>query len=96
MGFDVLVPIFGILVVLVPITGLTAVFTLRLGGKPFIETLVRELKGVGDGRGSDLALRIRDLTDQVEALTAEVYDVRSAQSFDQKLLESKEHETSAL
>ena len=35
MGLDVLVPIFGILVVLVPVTGLTAVFTLRLGGKPF-------------------------------------------------------------
>lgn len=94
MGLDFLVPIFGILVVLVPITGLTAVFTLRLGGKPFIETLARELKGVGDGRGSELELRIRDLTDQVEALASEVHELRAAQSFDQRLLASKEREPS--
>ena len=41
MGVEVLVPIFGILVLLVPITGLTAILTLRFGGKPFIETLAR-------------------------------------------------------
>ena len=95
MGLDFLVPIFGILIVLVPITGLTAVFTLRLGGKPFIETLARELRGVGDGRGSELELRVRDLTEQVEALTAEVHQLRSAQAFDQKLLEAKETEPTA-
>jgi len=95
MGLDFLVPIFGILVVLVPITGLTAVLTLRLGGKPFIETLARELKGVGDGRGSDVDLRIRDLTEQVEALASEVHELRSAHAFDQRLLESKEHQPSA-
>ena len=93
MGLEALVPIFGILVVLVPITGLTAVFTLRLGGKPFIETLARELKGVGDGRGPELELRIRDLTDQVEALTSEVHELRAAQSFDERLLTPKEEES---
>lgn len=91
MGLDFLVPVFGILVVLVPITGLTAVFTLRLGGKPFIETLARELKGIGDGGGSELELRVADLTEQVEALTAEVHELRSAQAFDQKLLGSREN-----
>ena len=90
MGLDFLVPIFGILVVLVPVTGITAVLTLRLGGKPFVETLARELKGFGDGRGSELELRVRELTEQVESLTLEVHELRSAQSFDQKLLESKE------
>lgn len=95
MGLDFLVPIFGILVVLVPITGLTAVFTLRLGGKPFIETLARELRGVGDGRGSEMELRLRDLTEQVEALTTEVHQLRSERAFDQKLLEAKEPEPTA-
>ena len=95
MGLDFLVPIFGILIVLVPVTGLTAVFTLRMGGKPFIETLARELRGVGDGRGSELHLRIAELTDQVEALTAEVHELRSAQAFDQKLLTQKESEPTA-
>lgn len=95
MGLDFLVPLFGILIVLVPVTGLTAVFTLRLGGKPFIETLARELRGVGDGQGTGLELRVADLTEQVEALTAEVHQLRSAQSFDQKLLDSTERAPSA-
>ena len=47
------------------------------------------------GRGSNFELGIRDLTDQVEVLTVEVHDPRWAQSFDQKRLESKKHETSA-
>jgi hypothetical protein len=90
MGLDFLVPIFGILVVLVPVTGITAILTLRLGGKPFVETLARELNGFGGGSGTELEIRIAQLTDQVESLTAEVHELRSAQSFDQKLLESKE------
>lgn len=88
MGLDFLVPVFGILVVLVPITGLTAVLTLRLGGKPFVETLARELKG--GGGSTELELRVAELTEQVEVLSAEVSELRSAQSFDRKLLGSRE------
>lgn len=88
MGLDFLVPVFGILVVLVPITGLTAVLTLRLGGKPFVETLARELKG--GGGSTELELRVAELTEQVELLSAEVSELRSAQSFDRKLLGSRE------
>lgn len=87
MGLDFLVPIFGILVILVPITGLTAVLTLRLGGKPFIETLARELKGA---KSTELELRVTELTEQVESLTEEVRELRSAQAFDRKLLGSRE------
>lgn len=88
MGLDFLVPIFGILLVLVPITGLTAVFTLRLGGKPFVETLAREFKT--GGANSQLELRLVELTERVEELTAEVREMRAAQSFDRKLLTSQE------
>lgn len=91
MGLDFLVPIFGILIVLVPVTGLTAVLTLRLGGKPFIETLARELKW--SPGGSELELRIAELTEQVEALGSEVRELRSGQAFDRKLLSSKETST---
>ena len=81
---DVLIPILGILVALVPVAGLTVVLTLRLGGKPFVETLARELRGTqGEGR---LELRVAELTEQVDALTAEVHELRSARSFDEKLL----------
>ncbi len=88
MGLDFLVPIFGILLLLVPITGLTVVFTLRLGGRPFIETLARELKMGGGTR--ELERRVMELTDQVESLTTEVHELRTARSFDQRLLASRE------
>lgn len=88
MGLDFLVPIFGILLILVPVTGITAILTLRLGGKPFIETLARELK-LG-GKDSQLEQRVAELTEQVESLSSEVHELRSAQSFDQKLLGSRE------
>ena len=87
MGLEFLVPIFGILIVLVPVTGATAILTLRLGGKPFVETLAKELKG---GRDIELETRIAELTEQVESLTAEVRELRSARSFDEKLLGSRE------
>lgn len=90
MGLDFLVPVFGILVVLVPIIGLTTVFTLRLGGKPFVETLARELRGLNAPDGPRLQSQVEELTEQVETLTAEVRQLRSAQSFDEKLLASRD------
>lgn len=88
MGLDFLVPIFGIMIVLVPVTGLTAVLTLRLGGKPFIETLAREMRGLSGGSGQAVHLQIAELSDQVEALTTEVRELRAAQAFDESLIES--------
>ncbi len=93
MGLDFLVPIFGILVVLVPVIGVTTVFTLRLGGKPFVETLARELRGTGGIGTTELQLRVQDLSEQVEALTAEVSQLRSGQAFDQRLLAGREYAT---
>lgn len=93
MGLDFLVPVFGILVVLVPITGLTAVFTLRLGGKPFVETLARELKGVGGQGGTELELRVAELAERVDELTSEVHQLRAAQTFDERLLGAADRET---
>lgn len=88
MGLDFLVPIFGILLVLVPVTGVTVVFTLRFGGKPFVETLARELRGHGAFQAGESARRIEQLTEQVEALTSEVEQLRDAQRFDERLLGS--------
>ena len=87
MGLDFLVPVFGILVVLVPVTGITAVLTLRYGGTPFVETLARELRGAGGLPTPELAHRIEELTEQVDALTSEVERLREAQTFDETLLE---------
>jgi hypothetical protein len=87
---DFLVPIFGILIVLVPVTGLTAILTLRLGGKPFIETLARELGSGRNTSGTELELRLADVTEQLDTLTLEVHELRAAQSFDQRLLAANE------
>ena len=84
MGLDFLVPIFGILLLLVPITGLTAILTLRLGGKPFVETLALHMRG---DRNGEMEQRVAELTEQVETLTAEVHELRSARAFDEKLLQ---------
>jgi hypothetical protein len=86
---EILVPIMGILIVLVPVTGLTAVLTLRLGGKPFIETLAREMKGVGHGRGSEPGLQLDELAERVDALTLELHELRAAQAFDRKLVQGR-------
>jgi hypothetical protein len=93
MGLDFLVPVFGILVVLVPVTGLTAVLTLRYGGRPFVETLAREMRGMGALPAADAERRIEELTEQVEALTSEVERLRDAQRFDEKLLEPSRRDT---
>ena len=89
MGIEVLIPIFGVMVVLVPITGFTVIMTLRLGGKPFIETLARELRASGFANPSENRVKMEDLMEQVEALTSEVHRLRDAQAFDQKLLEPR-------
>lgn len=88
MGLDFLVPIFGILLVLVPVTGLTVILTARFATKPIVEALM-QLRGQGGMTGPNtqhLLLQVQDLSETVEALTAEVQRLREAQSFDQKLL----------
>lgn len=90
---DFIVGVFGILVVLVPVTGLTAILTLRLGGKPFVEALARELRDAGAfGGGSRRS--VEELSERVEELTHEVRQLREAQSFDRTLLERPEGEES--
>ena len=92
MGIAVLIPLFGILVVLVPVFGITTILTLRLGGKPFVEALARELRGGGAEGGTELLIRVQDLTEQVETLTAEMHQLRSAQAFDERLMEGRNPE----
>ena len=89
MGIEVLIPIFGVMVVLVPITGLTVIMMLRLGGKPFIETLARELRASGFANPSQNQVKMEDLMEQIEVLTSEVRRLKDAQVFDHKLLEAQ-------
>lgn len=90
MNFEFLIPIFGILVVLVPITGLTVVLTAKFATKPIVEALT-QLRGPGLGgqHPRQLQMQVQDLAETVEVLTDEVRRLREAQAFDHKLLQEK-------
>ena len=85
MDLEMLIPIFGIFLVMIPVAGLTLTLTLRFAGKPFVETLAQALRESGSlGSGSDP--QIEALLEQVESLTAEVRRLSEAQRFDRELL----------
>lgn len=88
MGLDFLIPIFGILLVMIPVLGVTTIVTLRWGLKPFIETLANELKGSGFVAPEELEGRVEALSLELEAVTSELHRLREAQEFDRRLLES--------
>jgi hypothetical protein len=89
MGIEVLIPLFGIFsVLLVPILGVTVILTTRFALKPLPQTTASALRESGHIPAGGGGARLRDLTDQVQALTDEVHRLRDAQEFDRKLLES--------
>ena len=87
MGFEFLIPIFGILIVLVPIIGVTTILTLRYGLKPFVETLAAEMRDSGYAGGGELRVQLEDLSEQIAVMAGELHRLRDAQTFDQSLLE---------
>jgi uncharacterized small protein (DUF1192 family) len=74
-----LVPIFGILLVMIPVTGLTVALVAKTLAK-----IRRDAEPAGEVGG--LAARVALLQDEVEALTHEVKELKAAQDFDRKLL----------
>lgn len=91
---DDLIPIFGILLVMIPVAGLTLGLTLRLAVKPFVETLAAAVREAG-GRGVDsgeLAALVASLQEEVEALRQDAAEIRRAQEFDRKLLGAESDE----
>ncbi len=85
MDLYMLIPIFGILLVMIPVAGLTLTLTLRFAIKPFVEALARALRESGRlGGGSNP--QIEALSEQVESLMAEVQRLGEAQRFDKELL----------
>ncbi len=89
MGLEFLVPIFGILIVLVPVTGLTVVLTAKFATKPIVQAITELRSGQGYAGPAEMQLQIQDLSESVEALTAEVQRLREAESFDRKLLQER-------
>ena len=82
---EVLIPIMGILLVMIPVAGLTLILTMRFALKPFVETLSRALRESGFSSGSELRLHIEDLAQQVQELSGQIARLQQAQDFDRQL-----------
>ena len=90
MGIEVLIPLLAVFsIFFIPITGLMLILTTRFALKPLVETLARALKESGYGSSPDLLIHMRTLSEQVESLATEVQQLREAQEFDRKLLETR-------
>jgi hypothetical protein len=76
---EFMIPIFGILLVMIPVTGVTVSLVARSLSKVRRESLEME-------HGGDLAARVVQLQEEVESLSAEVKELKAAQEFDRKLL----------
>ena len=77
--FEVLIPIMGILLVMIPVTGVTVGILIRTLAK-----VRRESDGAD--RQVHFAAQVAQLQEEVESLSAEVRELKAAQEFDRKLL----------
>ncbi len=77
-----LIPIFGIMLVMIPVTGVTVSLVAK--------TLAKTRREAQDlGQGDHFAAQVAQLQDEVESLTAEVRELKAAQDFDRKLLSDR-------
>jgi cell division protein FtsB len=78
-GPEILIPIMGILLVMIPVAGLTVGWVAK--------TLARIRRDSGDAaHAAALQAQVTTLQEEVESLSAEVRELRAAQDFDRKLL----------
>ncbi len=91
MGVEVLIPLFAIFsVLLVPILGVTVILTTRFALKPLAETIANALRESARSPAIGSSDQVRELSEQLCALTEEVERLREAQEFDRRLLENRE------
>jgi hypothetical protein len=93
MDFSTLIPLFALSIVLVPITGLTVVFTAKFATKPIVEAITQLRIRQGEVTPGELQTQILELSEQVETLTGELLQVKELQTFDQKLLQGHHSES---
>ena len=89
MDLEPLIPIFGMMIVLVPVAGLTAVLTAKYVTEPIVKAFAQLKGGPAYGASGDLQVQVQDLSEQVEVLTGELRRLKEAQAFDRSLLEER-------
>lgn len=87
MDLRMLIPVMGILLVMIPVAGLTLTLLVRFALKPLVESLAQAIRDSGMSRGAVLGREdMLQLTEQVQALTEEVERLREIGEFDKKLV----------
>jgi uncharacterized protein YlxW (UPF0749 family) len=81
-GFEILIPIMGIVLVMIPVAGLTVGLLIKTLAK------VRQ-NSDGPEREIHLGAQVAQLQEEVETLSTEVRELKAAQDFDRKLLAQK-------
>ncbi|HKJ01132.1 MAG TPA: hypothetical protein VJ997_01720 [Longimicrobiales bacterium] len=87
MDLRMLIPILGILLVMIPVAGVTMTLPIRYAFTPLVEKLARALRESGMGGASDADLRVADLEEQVQLLVSEVGRLSEGQAFNRKRIE---------
>jgi hypothetical protein len=90
MDLRLLIPIMGILLVMIPVAGITLTLTIRYALTPLVEKLAKALRESGIEGRSETDLRVADLEEQIQVLVGEVRRLNEGQAFDRKLLEQRE------
>lgn len=80
----------GILLVMIPVAGITMILTIRLALAPLVEKLATALRETGAGGSGETDLRVADLEEQIQVLVSEVRRLNEGQEFERKLLEGRD------
>jgi hypothetical protein len=83
--FEVLIPIFGILIVLVPVTGVTLILAARYALRPILRELTESRRA--ESGAIMVGAQLQQMSEEIDTLRAEVERLREAHDFDRRLLE---------
>ena len=81
-----LVAMMAILLVMIPVAGITMTLTIRFALKPFVETLATALRESGFGASRETDLRLADMEEQIQVVVTELRRLDETQAFDRPLL----------
>jgi len=84
-----IIPVLGILLVMIPVAGITLTLTIRLALTPLVEKLAKALRESGLGSSSETDLRVADLEEQIQVLVTEVRRLNEGRAFERQLLEHR-------
>lgn len=91
---EALIPLLAVFsIFFIPIAGLMLILTSKYALKPLVETLAKALRESGQGATDPPSWQMQELTEQIQALTEEVRQLKEIGDFNRKLLGSESSPT---